>query len=72
MFIYNNKEQMKKEIKKSIIDSGKTQKEICDKLKILPQTYQCLINKKNFSFADMKRICDAMNCDLIIDFKKRE
>lgn len=71
MFSYINNEQIKKEIKKAITDQGLTAKEICEKMGMLPQTYQCLINKKNFSFADMKRICDAMGCDLIIDIKKR-
>ena len=71
MFIYNSPEQMKKEIKKSITDNDMTAKEICDKLDMLPQTYQTLINKKNFSFIDMKKICNAMGCDLVIDIVKR-
>ena len=41
---------------------------ICDKMGMLPQTYQTLINKKNFSFADMKRILDCMNVELRINF----
>ena len=71
MFIYDSPEQMKKEIKKSITDNDMTAKEICDKLDMLPQTYQTLINKKNFSFTDMKKICNAMGCDLVIDIVKR-
>lgn len=71
MFIYDNPGQMKKEIKKSITDNDMTAKEICDKLDMLPQTYQTLINKKNFSFVDMKKICNAMDCDLVIDIVKR-
>ena len=58
---------LKKELKKCIIDNGYTAKQICDKLEMLPQTYQTLINKKNFSFADMKRILDCMNIELHID-----
>ena len=57
-----------KELKKCIIDNGYTAKMICDKLGMLPQTYQTLINKKNFSFADMKRILDCMDVELRIDF----
>lgn len=71
MFIYDNPGQMKKEIKKSITDNDMTAKEICDKLDMLPQTYQTLINKKNFSFTDMKKICNAMDCDLVIDIVKK-
>lgn len=72
MFIYTDNNMLKNELKKSIIDNGTTNKEIADKLEITPQTYQHLINKKQFSFADMKRICDAMDCDLMIDIVRRE
>ena len=68
MFIYKDNDQLKKELKKCIIDNGYTAKMICDKLDMLPQTYQTLINKKNFSFADMKRILDCMDLELHIDF----
>lgn len=68
MFTYTDNEQLKKELKKCIIDNGYTAKQICDELEMLPQTYQTLINKKNFSFADMKRILDCMNIELHIDF----
>lgn len=68
MFTYIDNDQLKKELKKCIIDNGYTAKKICDQLEILPQTYQSLINKKNFSFADMKRILECMNVELRIDF----
>lgn len=68
MFIYTDNDQLKKELKKCIIDNGYTAKQICDSLEMLPQTYQTLINKKNFSFADMKKILDCMRVELHIDF----
>ena len=68
MFTYTDNDQLKKELKKCIIDNGYTAKMICDKQGMLPQTYQTLINKKNFSFADMKRILDCMDVELRIDF----
>lgn len=68
MFTYTDNEQLKKELKKCIIDNGYTAKMICNKLDMLPQTYQTLINKKNFSFADMKRILDCMGVELQVDF----
>lgn len=71
MIKYIDNTELKKEIKKTIIDNNYTQKEIADKLGMLPQTYNTLINKKNFSFADMQRICDAMGCDLYIDIVAR-
>lgn len=72
MFIYTDNDNLKDEIKKKIIDCKTSNKEIADKLEMSPQTYQHLINKKQFSFADMKRICDAMDCDLVVDIVKRE
>lgn len=68
MFTYIDNEQLKRELKKCIIDNGYTAKQICDSLEMLPQTYQTLINKKNFSFADIKRILDVMGVELRIDF----
>lgn len=68
MFVYTDNEQLKKELKKCIIDNGYTAKKICDNLDMLPQTYQTLINKKNFSFADVKKILNCMNVDLKIEF----
>ena len=72
MFTYTDNDQLKKELKKCIIDNGYTAKMICDKLDMLQQTYQTLSNKKNFSFADMKRILDCMNLELKIDFVPAE
>lgn len=72
MIKYIDNAELKKEIKKTIIDNNYTQKEIADRLGMLPQTYNTLINKKNFSFADMQRICDAMGCDLYIDIVARK
>lgn len=68
MFEYMNNEQLKSELKKVIIDCNTTNKAIAEKLEMTPQTYQHLINKKQFSFADMKRIADAANFKLMIEF----
>ena len=68
MFEYKNNDQLKNELKKIIIDCGTTNKAIADKLEITPQTYQHLINKKQFSFSDMKRIADVAGFKLMIDF----
>lgn len=72
MFIYNDNEQIKKEIKKTLTDNNITAKELCDKLGMLAQTYQSLLNKKNFSFADMKKILDILNCEMRIDIVKKD
>ena len=72
MIKYINNAELKKEIKKIIIENDCTQKEIAKKLEMSPQTYNTLINKKNFSFADMQRILSDLNYDLYIDFVKRD
>lgn len=72
MIKYNNNIELKKELKKIVIENNVTQKEVAEKLGMLPQTYNTLINKKNFSFSDMKRICNALGYDLYIDFIKKE
>ncbi len=72
MFTYTDNEQLKNEIKKSVIDNRTTNKAIAEKLGITPQTYQHLINKKQLSFADVNKICDAMGCNLVIDFVPKE
>lgn len=72
MFKYVDNEGLKKEIKKNIIDNNYTQKEIAEKMGMIPQTYNTLINKKNFSFNDLKRICNAMGCDLYVDIRGKE
>lgn len=72
MFTYTDNKQLKNEIKKVIIDNNTTGKAIADKLGISPQTYQHLINKKQLSFADVNKICDAMGCKLVIDIVSKK
>ena len=72
MFTYRDNEQIKNEIKKILIDNGFTQKEVANRMQCKPQQFTNIINKENFAFRDMKRICDAMGCDLIIDIVRRQ
>ena len=39
MFTYTDNEQLKKELKKLVIDSGLTQKEVAEKMEVKPQQY---------------------------------
>ncbi len=71
MFIYENNEQMKNEIKKALIDNGYSQVAIAEKMECKPQQFTNIINKENFAFRDMKRICDAMGCELVIDIVRK-
>ena len=68
MFIYENNDQLKKELKKLVIDSGKTQKEVAEKMEVKPQQFTNIVNKENLAFRDVKRIAMACGYELQIDF----
>ena len=68
MFVYADNEQLKKELKKLVIDSGLTQKEVAEKMEVKPQQYINIVNKENLAFRDVKRIAMACGYDLHIDF----
>ena len=68
MFIYENNDQLKKELKKLVIDSGMTQKEVAEKMEVKPQQYTNIVNKENLAFRDVKRIAIACGYELQIDF----
>ena len=68
MFIYIDNEQLKRELKKLVIDSGMTQKEVAEKMEVKPQQYTNIVNKENLAFRDVKRIAMACGCELHIDF----
>ena len=70
MFIFSDNEQLKKELKKIIIDAGLTQKEIAEKMEVKPQQYTNIVNKKNLSFEDAKRIVSAAGYKIQIEFIK--
>ena len=48
MFIFSDNEQLKKELKKLIIDAGLTQKEIADIMQVKPQQYTNIVKKFKF------------------------
>lgn len=67
-FIYSDNEQLKKELKKIVIDSGLTQKEVAERMECKPQQYTNIVNKENLAFRDVKRIANAIGLDVRIDF----
>ena len=69
--IYTNNEQLVFRLKKLLLDTKNSQRDIAKKMGISPQAFQNLLNKKQLSFADLKRILDCMNCNLIVDFSLR-
>ena len=68
MFTYTDNYQLKKELKKLVIDSGMTQKEVAEKMEVKPQQYTNIVNKENLAFRDVKRIAMACGYKLQIDF----
>ena len=72
MFIYENNDQLKKELKKLVIDSGLTQKEVAEKMGVKPQQYTNIVNKENLAFRDVKKIAIACGYELQIDFVPAE
>ena len=68
MFIYEDNDQLKKELKKLVIDSGLTQKEVAEKMEVKPQQYTNIVNKENLAFRDVKRIAAVCGYELQIDF----
>lgn len=68
--IYKNTEQILIEIKKLMLETKTTQREIADKLGLKPQGLTKLFNKKNFSFEDAKKILATMGYELVVDFKQ--
>lgn len=68
MFEYIDNEQLRKEVKKMIIDSGMSQKEVAEKMGCKPQQYTNIVSKENFAFRDVKRIATAAGYKLMVDF----
>ena len=72
MFIYTDNDQLKKELKKLVIDSGLTQKEVSEKMGVKPQQFTNIVNKENLAFRDVKRIAIACGYELQIGFVPAE
>ena len=70
-FIYQDNPQLIVEIKKLLRDNNHSQKELAASLDMVPQAFTKLLGKKNFSFEDAKKILNAMEYDLSIDFVKK-
>lgn len=66
---YENNEQIVIEIKKLMLETKMSQREIADKMNIKPQGLTKLLNKKNFGFEDAEKILSVMGYNLIIDFE---
>jgi predicted XRE-type DNA-binding protein len=67
--LLNDNEQIIIEIKKLMLGSKITQREIAEKLQIKSQGLTKLLAKKNFGCEDADKILSAMGYNLIVDFQ---
>lgn len=70
--LYKDNEQIVIEIKKLMLESKISQREIADKMNIKPQGLTKILNKKNFGFEDAEKILSVMGYNLVVDFEPRE
>lgn len=71
MFKYENNKQVKNEFKKIAIDQNMSMTDISKKCNLIPQQLNNRFNNNRLALSDLAIWCDAMDCDLMIDFKKR-
>lgn len=70
--IYENNEQLRKYIDKTLIDVGISKVELSKQMNCKPQQLNNILNKKNLSFVDIARICKALDCTLNIEIVPKE
>lgn len=72
MFKYENNKQIKNEFKKKAIDCNMTMTEVAKKCDMIPQQLNNRFNNNHLALSDLAMWCDALECDLVIDFVKRK
>lgn len=71
--IYNgDNAEIKKELRKLLLDEGLTLSEIANRLNIGRNQLNHLFNKVNFSFTDLYKMLQSIGYDLKIDFIKKD
>lgn len=68
---YNDNEQMKELINTIIKDNGIKKTFIADNLNISRSNLNSLLNKKNITLDDLKKICDVLDYEIEINIKKK-
>lgn len=66
---YKSKDQLITEFKKLLLEKKISQREVAQRLGVAPQGLTKILNKHNFSFDDMNKLLNAINCYMDIDFK---
>lgn len=59
------------EVEKAILESGFTKRKIAEALDMSPQNLNKLLNKKNFSMADAKKILDVIDYEIEFEIKRK-
>ena len=67
-FFYSNNEQLVEELNKLLIQKKTSKTEVATRLGINPEGLNSLLNKKNFSFNDLKRILDVIDVEMKVNF----
>lgn len=70
--IYKDNEQLRKYIDKILIDIDMSKVELSKRMNCKPQQLNNILNKKNLSFVDVARICNALDCTLNIDIVRNK
>lgn len=68
---YNDNSQIKELINTIIKDNGIKKTFIAQQLDITKGSFQNLLNKKNITLDDLKKICDILEYDIEINIKKK-
>ena len=71
MFVYKDSDQIRREVKKAIIDAGMTQTEVAAALDMLPQNLHRITSRKNIIVGDLARIADVIGCEIVIDIRPK-
>lgn len=72
MIVYNDNQQVIIELKKLMLETNITQREVASRLNLSPQAFNKLLNKKNFGFEDAQKILKAMGFYLVFGAEKAE
>lgn len=71
-FIYLNNKQVKNEFKKKVIDQNTTLTAVARKCGMIPQQLNNRFRNDRLALSDLKEWCNAMGCELVIDFVQIE
>lgn len=73
--IYNGIEtnnDIKKKIKSISAETGISISDVCQKLDVMPQSYQNIFKKKKLAFCDIADILNCLGYELEINFKPKK